>query len=59
VQKVVGWTAEIVRHPPKPVPEEVMRTWMREWDKAGVYIDLEKLRMPKIPREPSCRRGGC
>jgi putative transposase len=23
VQKVLGWTAEIVRHPPKVVPEEV------------------------------------
>ncbi len=23
VQKVMGWTAEIVRHPPKLVPEEV------------------------------------
>jgi hypothetical protein len=25
VQSVVGWTAEIVRHPPKPLPEAVMR----------------------------------
>jgi len=25
VQKAVGWTAEIVRHPPKLVPEEVMK----------------------------------
>jgi hypothetical protein len=27
VQKVLGWTAEIVRHPQKPVPDEVMRRW--------------------------------
>jgi putative transposase len=27
VQKVLGWTAEIVRHPPKLAPEEVMKTW--------------------------------
>ena len=27
---VVGWTAEIVRHPPRPVPEELMKTWMKE-----------------------------
>src|ERR687897_928975 len=33
VQKVLGWTAEIVRHPPKLVPEEVMRVWVREWPK--------------------------
>src|SRR5215208_4557857 len=35
VQKVLGWTAEIMRHPPKPVPDEVMRTWVREWAKEG------------------------
>ena len=29
VHKVLGWTAEIVRHPPKPVPEEVMKKWVR------------------------------
>jgi putative transposase len=51
VQKVVGWTAEIVRHPPKPVPDEVMRTWVREWAKEGVQIDREKLREePSGPR---------
>jgi hypothetical protein len=34
VHKVVGWTAEIVvGHPPKLVPDEVMRIWVREWDK--------------------------
>jgi putative transposase len=43
VQKVLGWTAEIVRHPPKLAPEEVMRVWMREWAKEGVAIDPEKL----------------
>jgi transposase len=31
--------AEIVRHPPKLVPEEVMRAWVREWAKEGVAID--------------------
>jgi putative transposase len=43
VQKVLGWTAEIVRHPPKLAQEEVMRVWMREWAKEGVAIDPEKL----------------
>ena len=34
VHKVVGWTAEIVvGPPPKLVPDEVMRIWVREWDK--------------------------
>lgn len=50
VQKVVGWTAEIVRHAPKPVPDEVMRTWVRELTKEGVQIDREKLQEPKDPR---------
>ncbi len=27
VEKVLKWTAQIVRHPPKPAPEEVMRRW--------------------------------
>ena len=43
VERVLGWTAQIVRHPPKLAPEEVMRRWVREWDKEGVAIDPEKL----------------
>jgi hypothetical protein len=35
VRKVLGWIAGIVRHPPKPAPEEVMRAWVREFDKGG------------------------
>jgi putative transposase len=51
VQEVVGWTAEIVRHPPKPVPEEVMNRWVRELSKEGVGLDREKLHVePKGPR---------
>jgi putative transposase len=50
VQKMVGWTAEIVRHPKKLVPDEVMRRWLREWDKEGVHIDPQKFQEPKYPR---------
>ena len=50
VQKVLGWTAEIVRHPPKLAPEEVMRIWVREWAKEGVAIDTKKLLPEKGPR---------
>jgi transposase len=46
----LGWTAEIVRHPKKLAPEEVMRAWVREFDKEGVAIDLEKLVPEKGPR---------
>jgi putative transposase len=50
VRKVLGWTAEIVRHPPKPAPEEVMRAWVGELNKEGVPVDLEKLMPEKGPR---------
>jgi hypothetical protein len=50
VQKVLGWTAEIVRHPPKMAPEQVMSAWVREFNKDGVPIDLEKLVPEKGPR---------
>jgi transposase len=40
---MMGWTAEIVRHPPKLVPEEVMKKWVRELTKEGVQLDREEL----------------
>jgi hypothetical protein len=45
VERVLGWTAQIVRHPPKLPPEELMRIWVREeWAKEGeAAIDLKKL----------------
>ena len=46
----MGWTAEIVRHPPKPAPEEVMMRWAREWAKEGVAIDVRKFMPEKGPR---------
>jgi hypothetical protein len=50
VERMLGWTAQIVRHPKKLAPQEVMRTWVRELDKEGVPIDLEKLLPHKGPR---------
>ena len=47
---MLGWTAQIVRHPPKMAPEEVMRAWVREWSKEGIPIDLDKLSAGKGPR---------
>ena len=46
----MGWTAEIVRHLPKIAPEEVMRAWVREFNKEGIAIDSEKLMPGKGPR---------
>jgi putative transposase len=50
VERMLGWTAEIVRHPPKPAPEEVMMRWAREWAKEGVAIDAKKFVPEKDPR---------
>ncbi len=50
VERALGWTAEIVRHPPKPAPEEVMMKWAREWAKEGVKVDPKKLLPPEGPR---------
>jgi putative transposase len=50
VHKVLGWTAEIVRHPKKLAPEEVMRAWVREFNKEGIPIDPKKLVQEKGPR---------
>jgi putative transposase len=50
VERVLGWTAEIVRHPPKPAPEEVMMRWAREWAKEGVDLDPKKFMHQKGPR---------
>jgi putative transposase len=50
VKRMLGWTAEIVRHPKKLAPEEVMRAWVREFNKDGVPIDLDKLLAGKGPR---------
>jgi len=39
-EDALGWTAEIVRHPPKLAPEEVMMMmrWAKEW---GWYLVAE------------------
>jgi hypothetical protein len=50
----LGWTAEIVKHPPKPAPEEVMMRWVRE----GVAIDVEKFMTREGPRRFLPRRPG-
>jgi putative transposase len=50
VKSVLGWTAEIVRHPPKPAPKEVMMRWAAEWAKEGVEFDPKKFLPPEGPR---------
>jgi transposase len=43
VEKVLGWTVQIVQRPRKPAPEEVLKAWAREWAKEGKKIDWQKL----------------
>jgi putative transposase len=50
VQKVLGWSAEIVRHPKKLAPEEVMMRWVKEFNKEGVPVDPKKFMPEKGPR---------
>ena len=50
VERTLGWTAEIVRHPPKPAPEEVMMRWVREFNKEGLAIDPKRFMPEKGPR---------
>ena len=50
VERTLGWTAEIVRHPKKPAPEEVMRAWVRELAKEGIPVDLDKLLPEEGPK---------
>jgi putative transposase len=50
VERTLGRSAEIVRHPPKPAPEEVMMRWAREWAKEGVAIDVKELLPEEGPR---------
>jgi putative transposase len=50
VESVLGWTAEIVCHPKKPAPEEVMMRWAREWAKEGVKLDTKEFMPEKGPR---------
>ena len=47
VQKTLGWSVELVERPRKPAPEEVLKTWAREWAKEGVAVDWQRLLPPK------------
>jgi putative transposase len=47
VERVLGWTAQVVRHPPKMASDEVMRRWVSEWAKERVAIDAERLSGPR------------
>ena len=43
VEKVLGWSVDLVERPRKPTPEEVLKSWAEQWRKEGVEVDWEKL----------------
>jgi putative transposase len=47
VEEVLGLSVDVVRKPPKPVPENVARIWAQEWAKEGKAIDWQRLMPPR------------
>ncbi len=47
VEKVLGWTVDLVERPRKPALEEILKSWAEQWEKEGVWVDWEKLLPPK------------
>jgi putative transposase len=43
----MGLSVDVVRRPPKPVPEKVARIWAEEWSKEGRKIDWQRLMPPR------------
>ena len=47
VEEAMGLSVEVVRKPPKPIPEKVAEVWAREWAKEGKKVDWQRLMAPK------------
>jgi putative transposase len=47
VEKVLGWTVDLVERPRKPAPEEVLKSWAEQWRKEGVETDWQELMPPR------------
>ncbi len=57
-EEVLGLSVEVVRKPPKPVPEKVAKVWAEEWAKAeGKEVDRQKF-MPPRGYVALCPAGG-
>jgi putative transposase len=46
-EEVLGLSIEVVRKPPKPVPEKVAKVWAEEWAKEGKEVDWQRLMPPR------------
>jgi putative transposase len=47
VEKVLGWSVDLVERPRKPAPEEILKSWAEQWNQEGVEVDWEQLLPPK------------
>ena len=47
VEEAMGWNVEVVRKPPKPIPEKVAEAWAAEWAKEGKEVDWQRLMPPR------------
>ena len=47
MEEVFGVSVEVVRKPPKPVPEEVAELWAQQWAKEGKAVDWQRLMPPR------------
>jgi putative transposase len=46
-QEVLGLSVEVVRKPPRPVPEKIAQMWAEEWAKEGKEVDWQRLMPPR------------
>jgi putative transposase len=46
-EEAMGLSVEVVRKPPRPVPEEVAKRWAKEWAKEGKNLDWQRLMPPR------------
>src|SRR5918998_1469914 len=46
-EEVWGLSVEVVRKPPKPIPEKVAKLWAQEWAKVGKKVDWQRLMPPR------------
>jgi hypothetical protein len=58
-EMALGWSVDLLERPRKAAPEEVLKSWAREWAKEGVAVDWQKF-MPQpgfqvLPRRWSGR----
>ena len=45
-EKVLGWSAELLERPRKAAPEELLKSWAKEWAKESVALDWQKFMPP-------------